>query len=120
MAVILLTTDLMTSSRVEGAAARTGIELLTAGSAENALDRVEPTGSNLVLVDLATIGGDPREIVERLRGTGEGAAVVAFGPHVHKERLDAARAAGCDRVLTRGQFFAEVDAVLEDAAKGAR
>ena len=39
--------------------------------------------------------------------------VVAFGPHVHEERLAAAREAGCDVVVSRGKFFAELDAILK-------
>jgi hypothetical protein len=38
--------------------------------------------------------------------------VVAFGPHVHEERLAAARNAGCDEVVSRGEFFARLDAIV--------
>jgi hypothetical protein len=38
--------------------------------------------------------------------------VIAFGPHVHEDRLAAARAAGCDSVLSRGQFFSQAENVL--------
>jgi CheY-like chemotaxis protein len=38
--------------------------------------------------------------------------VIAFGPHVHKERLESARAAGCDQVLSRGQIAASIREVV--------
>ena len=36
-------------------------------------------------------------------------SVVAFGSHVDAERLRAARAAGCDRVLPRSKFVEELE-----------
>jgi hypothetical protein len=37
--------------------------------------------------------------------------VVAFGPHVHVDKLAAARAAGCE-VMSRGQFLTQIGDVL--------
>jgi len=37
---------------------------------------------------------------------------VAYGSHVDKARLDAARAAGCDEVLPRSKFSAELPDLL--------
>jgi hypothetical protein len=39
---------------------------------------------------------------------------IAFGPHVHEERLAAARHAGCDRVVSRRQFFSQLDTILAE------
>jgi CheY-like chemotaxis protein len=38
--------------------------------------------------------------------------VIGFGPHVQKQRLEAARAAGCDHVLSRGQIAASIHEVV--------
>jgi len=38
--------------------------------------------------------------------------VVAFLSHVHAERADAARAAGCTRVLARGAFVQELPRLI--------
>jgi len=53
-----------------------------------------------------------REVGDELLGT----YVVAFGPHVHEERLAAAREAGCDEVLSRGEFFARVNAIVQGSS----
>jgi len=34
--------------------------------------------------------------------------VIAFGPHIQTARLEGARAAGCDVVLSRGQISANL------------
>ena len=57
---------------------------------------------------------DPAAVVNQLRADASHSVhVVAFGPHVHENRLAAVREAGCDLVVSRGQFFAEIDAILK-------
>jgi hypothetical protein len=46
--------------------------------------------------------------------------VLAFGPHVAKDTLQAARDAGADDVLTRGAFDHHMDQVLVKLAAGGR
>jgi CheY-like chemotaxis protein len=43
--------------------------------------------------------------------------VVAFFSHVHADRADAARAAGCSRVLARGVFVQDLPRLIRDAAR---
>jgi hypothetical protein len=38
--------------------------------------------------------------------------LIAFGPHVHEEKLAAARTAGFDLVISRGKFFSDVEAII--------
>ena len=45
-------------------------------------------------------------------GAAEAVPTVAYGSHVDKDRLDAARAAGCDEVLPRSRFSSELPAWL--------
>jgi hypothetical protein len=40
-----------------------------------------------------------------LRAAAPEARILAFGPHVDDDRLEAARAAGADLVLARSRFF---------------
>ena len=69
---------------------------------------------SLVLLDLTTASLDVHELVPRLRDrASRPISIVAYGPHVHEESLAAAREAGCDEVLARGQFDAQLDAILE-------
>jgi CheY-like chemotaxis protein len=111
MTVVLFTADLACSSKVAGAAARTGRRLETAMSAAALLDKA--AGAKLVIIDLTAPEAEPGALLPRLRALSPPpTVVVAFGPHVHEADLAAARTAGCDLVLTRGQFHAQVDELL--------
>ena len=113
MRAILLSTDLMVVSHVRGAAARTGATLDTASNADDAAAICQREQADLLLVDLATPVSALSVFVNRLKGDAAAApTIVAFGPHVHAERLEAARQAGCDTVISRGQFFAGIDGLL--------
>ena len=73
----------------------------------------------LVILDLGMPGLDVRGVVARLRALRVPAAkIIAFGPHVHEALLQAARDAGCDTVLARGQFYARLDEIVTGARIG--
>jgi CheY-like chemotaxis protein len=114
MAILFLTTDLMFSSRVAGAAARLGMTLKTAATPTaliELLSAAEP--ESLVLLDLNSPGVDPRQLAPSLRASpNPPRTIIAYGPHVHADRLAAATTAGCEEVLTRGQFNARMDETL--------
>lgn len=112
MAVVLLYGDLMGASRVEGAARLAGVEFRLVGNVDAAVAYCAEQSVSLVMVDLATAGLDVSSLIERLNGRDERPAIVAYGPHVHEAVLDAARAAGCDLVLSRGQFMGQADAII--------
>ena len=40
------------------------------------------------------------------------ARIIAIAPHVHVSKIETARAAGCDAVLTNGQFHGQMTEVL--------
>jgi DNA-binding NarL/FixJ family response regulator len=111
--VVLLSADLMTQSRIEAAARRCGLALRSTFDSESLLAKCAKPPAALVIVDLTLATVDIASVVSQLRSLpGAGPAVIAFGPHVHQALLDAANRAGCDEVLSRGQFFAQVDAIL--------
>ena len=113
MNAVLLTSDLACSSKAAGAAARAGAELTTAMSVAALLDKVSSEAIDLVILDLTMPGLDPRELVPQLRALPvPPGAVMAFGPHVHEAKLAAATAAGCEMVVSRGQFYAQLDQLL--------
>jgi CheY-like chemotaxis protein len=117
MAGVLFTADLACSSKVAAAAVRTGRRLETAMSAAALMDKA--AGAELVIIDLTAPGADPKTLVARLRTLAPAPRpVVAFGPHVQELLLEAARAAACDEVLTRGQFHAHVDELLSKYVGG--
>lgn len=114
MSAILLTADLACSSQVSGAAARTGVSLEVVMNPARLLERAAEIMPAVVILDLNTPLLDCRELVPQLKALAS-APIVAFGPHVHEARLAAAQEAGCDRVLARGQFYAQVEQLLTTA-----
>jgi DNA-binding response OmpR family regulator len=113
MAIVLLSSDLAVLSRVEGAARRAGEIVRQAGGGPQAAEICENEDVRLVVVDLSTPGIDLVTIVPRLhKETSASRCIIAFGPHVHEQRLAEARDAGCDLVVTRGQFFSQLDSLL--------
>ena len=93
--VLLISSDLMASSRLAGAVRSAGAELETLARAAG----VPRAGAfDIVLLDLQSLAADPASLVARARELGGPAAkVVAFGPHVWQDRLDAPW-----RVVARG------------------
>ena len=113
MTVILVTHDLAVISQVDGAAARIGAIARAVSNEADAAQRCVEERAELIVIDLGMPSLDINTLVERVKAaTITPPRFVAFGPHVHGERLAAARDAGCDSVISRGQFFAQMDAVL--------
>lgn len=113
MKLLLFTQDLMIGSRVEGAARQHGLKLVTIGNQAGVVEAAGDAESLVLIVDLQVSGLDIGALVTAVRGSREPSVpIVAFGPHVHEARLEAARAANCDAVLTRGQLDREVGNVV--------
>jgi DNA-binding response OmpR family regulator len=113
MTVILLTVDLTVVSRVQGAAAKTGAAVRVAANEEAAIELCAAESTELLIVDLSAASLDIKTLVEQVRKSAiVRPRIVAFGPHVHEDRLAAARGAGCDQVISRGGFFAQLDSML--------
>jgi DNA-binding response OmpR family regulator len=113
MSVALVTADLMQSSQIGGAATRIGEQLRVFGSAHALCAALAAEPARLVVVDLALPGLDVSALIAQLRALPGGAPrTLAYGSHVHVERLAAARDAGCDQVVSRGQFHAQMDQLL--------
>jgi CheY-like chemotaxis protein len=111
--LLVLTTDLMTQSKLTGAAAQLQTSCQFAMSAARLNDLVQKFPAAVVMIDLSAAGGSIESIVRDLRALPQPPrAIVAFGPHVHEQQLDAARNAGCDAVLTRSQVFSPSVATL--------
>lgn len=113
--VLYLTGDLLFSSRVSGAAANLGVPLQVCGSVDKLLELAAHTAAPMVLIDLTLAGVDLQSAVPAIRTKLPEAKIVAYGPHVHEERLAVAKAAGCDEVLSRGQFDREFGRLLREA-----
>ena len=114
MSAILLTNDLMVSSQLSGAAERAGVKLITVGSPDALIEQA--SGCRLVIFDLNQPGLELASLVPRLKACQPPPTLLAFGSHVHEALLSWAAAAGCDRVVTRGQFHRHAEAIFKELA----
>lgn len=114
MSAILLSNDLMVSSQLAGAAARAGVKLATVGSADALVQQAQEC--RLVIFDLNMPGLELAGLVPRLKAMQPPPTLLAFGSHVHEALLSWAAAAGCDRVVTRGQFHHNAEAIFKELA----
>jgi len=116
MSALMLTADLMFSSSVSAAARSAEVPFRVASSTEALLQQAsEADAPRLVILDLTTPGCDADRIVSELRKLAPAPSVVAYAPHVLGSLLQRARDAGCDQVLTRGQFDSRIDKLLQSA-----
>jgi DNA-binding NarL/FixJ family response regulator len=110
---LLLSDDLLFTSRITGTARDLGLVVKVGRSAEALLNLARQQTPRCVLVDLSHPG---LVLADLLRQLGEVCTplprLVAYGSHVDAETLRAARAAGCDPVLPRSQFVAELPRAL--------
>jgi len=111
---ILLSRDLIFTSKVIGTARELGHRVLVAGTSSLALAMIEQWRPCVVFVDLAA--GDlvaPMALVAYQGLSGPATAFLAFGSHVDTDAMAAARVAGCDPVMPRSKFSAELAELIE-------
>jgi hypothetical protein len=105
--ILALTADLMFAARIR-AAAPGAVTVHARSKLLGALGGA----TRLVLVDLQA-----REAVESIgevRLAAPEARIVAFGPHVDEDALEAARGAGAHEVMTRGAFVRGLAGIVRD------
>jgi hypothetical protein len=114
--VVIATPDLFFGTQLNGLVRQAGFDPTPETVLARAIGQLQDPSVIGMIVDLETPGLDPAALMRELPASRP--RVIAFGPHVHKERLDAARQAGCDAVLTRGQISSG-PAVIREAIVGA-
>jgi CheY-like chemotaxis protein len=112
---LLLSDDLIFTSRITGAGRDLGAVIKPARNVEalEALARQE--APRCVIIDLANPGLSVPDLIRRLGSAcPKMPRVVAYGAHVDAAGLRAARQAGCDVVLPRSAFVEELPRKLSE------
>ncbi|MFO0852252.1 MAG: hypothetical protein U0871_27360 [Gemmataceae bacterium] len=113
--------DLLFTSKVTATARAHGLEMVTARSAGLAVEAARRVAPAAVLLDLQNPGLDLPEILAGLRAACPVMPrVIGYGSHLARETLDAARAAGLDRVMPRSKFVASLETDLAGWIAGGR
>jgi DNA-binding NarL/FixJ family response regulator len=98
-------------AKVKEAARRAGATLIL-GNADAPLEReAERARPSLVLVELERADLSQIEALKRRRDL-PGVRVLGFASHVDEALLAAAREAGCDEVLSKGELTRRLDGLL--------
>jgi CheY-like chemotaxis protein len=116
---LLLSDDLIFTSRVAGTACGLGLTIRAARSVEALEALAQQEAPGCVIVDLANPGLVITDLIGRLRAACPVMPrVVAYGPHVDAVALRAAFQAGCDPVLPRSKFVEQLPQALPEWMAG--
>ena len=109
--VIAAIPDLFFRAKVLETAKTLAVDLDIARDADELLQQVRSEKPRLVLMDLQAAALQPLDTLVAL----EGIPVIGFLAHEEVQLRDQALAAGCDEVLTKGQFSASLPSILRRA-----
>jgi hypothetical protein len=109
MPVLVAVRDLVFRSKIHAAAERLGVEIRLAPRGAPLSAAARELGGGTALVDLSEPGAI--EEIRQVKRDG-GVRVVGFLGHLEVDLARAAREAGADEVLSRGQLVQRLDEVL--------
>jgi DNA-binding NarL/FixJ family response regulator len=109
--LLVLSSDLMSAVRIVDTAAQLGYDARALDQAAE----LDNAAADLIVIDVASSPLEPRAAVETLRRASPTARFIAVYRHTDPDQARAARAAGCDFVLNRAQFFGDIGGALERA-----
>lgn len=115
--ILALIPDLMFGVRVRDVLRQLGYQALVVEERNAALAALRP-GLGLLIVDLRAEVDGWRELVAAAKASAPPPKILAFGSHVDIERQQAARDAGCDRVIANSAFAAKLPQIVERMLKG--
>ena len=108
---LVLCDDLLFASKVTATARAHGLAVAVCRDMGRLTAAIAESPPRCVLLDLH----DPTLALSAVVGwAAAGVRVIGFGSHVDVAVLKAARAAGCDRVMPRSQFVAELETGLKE------
>lgn len=114
--VVYLAADLIWATRIKATSEDSGVPCRPVRTMEMLDARLEDSPVKALIVDLDA-GPLAKDMIARMRGDAAGereraVKIIAFGPHVQHDELDAARRAGADIAMTRGAFDRRLGEVL--------
>src|SRR4051794_22279802 len=118
---LLLSRDLLFVTKITGTARALGRRVAVAGDPARARDLIAGERPRVVFVDLSAgdlVAAESLRALQELAGPAN--PFVAFGSHVDTRALAAARSAGCDPVMPRSQFSADLPALIRRYLGGAQ
>lgn len=109
LSVLVLCKDLLFSSQIHGVIQRSGRQGRSCLSQAGCLEQLASGNIQFVIIDLEL---PELNLAELKAVAGTGCRLIGYAPHVREDLFSAARAAGCDAVLTRGQTISRLEKLL--------
>ena len=110
MKILAAIHDLMFSSKVNAAAKGRPITWLKRGT--RVVDEVAREKPDVLLIDLASPQLDAVNAIREIKRAG-GVTVIGYVDHTREDVIEAARAAGCDQVMSKGEFARRLPELLD-------
>jgi CheY-like chemotaxis protein len=112
--VVVLDDNLLFSSGLVAVLKRLGYTARVIDREGGAVSRVAAARPVIILVNLASRGWDGVALVRQLRATSDlaGVPIVGFTGHTEVAQIEAARAAGCNRVVANSAISSDLGSVL--------
>ncbi|WP_018132668.1 type 1 periplasmic-binding domain-containing protein [Effusibacillus pohliae] len=111
--ILGMVSNLMYTVKIRETAAKLGAIVIFVASNEELAEKIREIHPSLLIFDLTAVKPGWQEIVRAAKA--ERIPVIAYGPHVDKEALEEAAAAGCDFVYPNSRFTLELPDLLEKA-----
>jgi|SRR5471030_863902 DNA-binding NarL/FixJ family response regulator len=112
MNVLVAIHDMMFSSKVTAALGGKKVAWLPRGS--KVAEQVATVKPDVLLIDLAAPALDAVNAIQAIKaGDQKGTIIIGYIDHTREDVMSAARAAGCDQVLSKGEFARRLPEFLQ-------
>jgi CheY-like chemotaxis protein len=112
--VLTAVDDIFFSAKIEEVAKTLGVRLVQALDARQLSEKLAATTPELIILDLNSRACSPLEAIRRIKTDPKfrDTPVIGFFSHVQVELEQAAHQAGCDHVMPRSKFSANLPHIL--------
>ncbi len=112
--ILAVVDDLLFGSKLRAAAGVAGTPIVFVRKPEEVPGAIRQHDPDVVVFDLDRDALDPIGVITEIRSAPvrARARLVGFASHVHAERLQQARDAGCDQVMARSAFVAALPGLM--------
>ncbi|MGA8182705.1 MAG: response regulator [Terriglobia bacterium] len=116
--ILAVVEDIFFLAKIQQTARQLGIAVESVGP-DALQDKLAQNGASAILVDLNHRSGKAIAVLKGLKNDPATRAipVVAFLSHVQTDLAQAARAAGCERVMARSAFSQQLPVLLQELSK---
>ena len=110
--IVAFLDDLIFATKLSSTASVVGATVTIVRTLAELGEQLDSAAVELLMVDLSAGRDDPLEAIAIARASSPEVQIVAFGPHVEGELMNAARQRGADTVLARSAFVRKLPELL--------